>query len=786
MFPRLCIVALSFIAPLKFTFAALPVQSPASERFYAWPPSDDWPDATRGTFWTWQPQRQPSQPARLLLDLRDLNETTAGQNGWVRQSGDRIALGDGRPVRFWAVNGTGDAPIEQLEQLALDLARRGVNLVRIHGGASKTLLDLKSGRLDAVNERVIDQLHKAVVANRKAGVYTFVSNSLFIIELHVKASYAIPGYTKEWLDAHPKQDVPYGLVFLDKRLRSAFKDWLRTCVIQPNPYHPDKTPLARDTSVAAIEILNEDNLFFYTFKPENWPIEQRVQAGTQFHRWVATKYRRAEDGDDASAPVRRALALWGLRLPGDSPETGTLDLVNAAMMATDRRSPSRMGDQIAFLGDVQRGFHAEMTALLRDSGFGGLVSPSNWKTANNPILLDLEFHTYREGGLIDRHTYFSPAIAREKIKHRISAGDTYLPFSILANPTLSPANVRQMDGYPSALSEFAWVNYNPAGVEGPLVAAAYLSMSDFDMPIWFAQGKTLWTDRYGKWVTGRPSVLGQFPGAALLYRRGDVAEAPVVVREGRTLESVYRREPAALMPTSGFDSTRDDANAKSTLSASGAVDPLAMMAGKVQMHYDSDVDEVSPVLKRCIDRVGRRVTSATGELCTDWGRGLFTIDTMRAQGAIGFLRANGSVDLKTVRFEGRNRFCVLLAIALDKEPLERSQSILIQAGTVDRMKGERTKPIPMEWQGRTYAGHEIEALGKPPWEVEQIDAIVRLKGLGPRMLAATALDENGYALRSLDGKLEDSDFVVELPSEAMYTHLALRPLGTAQATPGRK
>ena len=41
-----------------------------------------------------------------LLDLRELNEPIAGQNGFIRLSDDRngFVRGDGIPVRFWGVN----------------------------------------------------------------------------------------------------------------------------------------------------------------------------------------------------------------------------------------------------------------------------------------------------------------------------------------------------------------------------------------------------------------------------------------------------------------------------------------------------------------------------------------------------------------------------------------------------------------------------------------------------------------------------------------------------------
>lgn len=326
------------------------------------------------------------------------------------------------------------------------------------------------------------------------------------------------------------------------------------------------------------------------------------------------------------------------------------------------------------------------------------------------------------------------------------------------------------------MSEFAWVNYNAAGVEGPVLAGAYFSLVDFDVPVWFALGTKLWHDSLAKWASGRPSVLGQSPGAALLFRRGDVAEAPVVVREGRMLDAIYRREQARIMPPRGFDSTRDDATTTGTsATGSAALDPLAMMVGKVEHTFDTDADEVSPRLAELIDRRNGRVASATGELVTDWRRGLFTVNSPRAQGATGFLRAAGRIELRDVAFEAQNRFGALLAIALDERPLAQSQKVFIQMGAVDRPTGFATEAVPLEWQGATYTGHKITATGRLPWQVERIHGTVTLKGAAGRVVAATALDPNLRAQARLTGRSSGADFVLPLPAEAIYVVVELHP-----------
>src|ERR1044072_4289160 len=78
----------------------------------------------------------PDNYGDSMIDLRFLNEKVAGEHGLIgAQDGHFIHSSDGKPVRFWAVNGpphdVKDRPA--LRQTARMLAKYGVNLVRRHG-----------------------------------------------------------------------------------------------------------------------------------------------------------------------------------------------------------------------------------------------------------------------------------------------------------------------------------------------------------------------------------------------------------------------------------------------------------------------------------------------------------------------------------------------------------------------------------------------------------------------------------------------------------------------------
>ena len=105
-------------------------------------------------FFSWEPDVD-SFAVDALIDLRYLNENVAGQDGHVRARGNEFVLGNGKAVKFWAANIGG--LIHRLDHqshiyLAKHLAKRGVNLVRIHGG-------IYSSRDPAVNMQKLNNIH---------------------------------------------------------------------------------------------------------------------------------------------------------------------------------------------------------------------------------------------------------------------------------------------------------------------------------------------------------------------------------------------------------------------------------------------------------------------------------------------------------------------------------------------------------------------------------------------------------------------------------------------------
>ena len=158
--------------------------------------------AQAGT-WNFSPARDGFS-AEALLDLRSLNETTAGETGFVRTNAEGdFVRGDGKPLRFWAVNTnvasrTGVArplwPLgpPDLARHARFLAKRGVNMVRLHQQISPDLKAKPSAAIDDINEAQRDAIWRSVAAMRKEGIYTTLS-PYWAVPMKFAAGWNIPG-----------------------------------------------------------------------------------------------------------------------------------------------------------------------------------------------------------------------------------------------------------------------------------------------------------------------------------------------------------------------------------------------------------------------------------------------------------------------------------------------------------------------------------------------------------------------------------------------------------------
>ena len=505
---------------------------------------------------------------------------------------------------------------------------------------------------------------------------------------------------------------------------------------------------------------------------------QRQLLAKKFAGWLVKKYgsldgaKKAWDGvghgDDVFARGRVGLvSIW----PMTQPQTGGM--------------AKRVADEIAFYAETQRGFYADMVTFYRETlGCRQLINGCNWRTADPVKLEDIERWTYAATDVIAMNRYYNGgAHIGANSGWRIDPGDHFAQQSAVLNPREMPTNLKQVVGHPMIVSESTWVTPIAYQSEGPFLVAAYQSLTGIDAFFWFTAEKNEYAldptlshmnvngqHPMFKFSVSIPTIMGGFPAAALMFRKGYIKQGAPVVHEERTTSSLWQRVPPIIAEDQAFDPNRDRGFVAGSTELRTGADPLAFLVGPVEVKFDGDPAQTRVIdLARYINHQKKVVRSVTGEeIAFDYGSGLCTLDTPRAQGACGFLEKAGVIRLGDVAIRSQNGYAAVAVVAMDEEPLASSRKVLVQVGTSARPDGWKTRTAEFKGEdGKTMVkGFEVLATGKAPWRVvnTELGLVVR----NPALTKATLLDPAGYPVEEVQTTRAGSDFSVQLPLNAMY------------------
>jgi len=694
-------------------------------------------------WWAFEPG--PERFGReALLDLRSLNEAEAGQSGFVQAGGDSFKLGDGRPVRFWAVNCSAPAEEmtkEEMDFMAARFAKLGINMVRIHGG----LFDRAGDDPEKIDPVRLDHYFYLIQALKKQGIYVHLS-TYFPLWITVKASDGIPG------TADIIGKIPFGLLIFEPRMQQIYKSWLRQILATRSPY--SGRTLAQETSVGLFEIQNEDSLFFWTFRPGALGSGPRALLERDFAAWLAAKY----------GSLGQAFAAWpGDWHPDDSAaasRAGLYDAYEMSSMGLPREAPDRRKrilDQVRFLAGLQHDFYTGIYRYLRaDLGARWPISASNWITV--PGLGFVERYTYSGVDVIDKHGYFGGRHDGRDAGWSVRAGQTYEDKTALFDPESVPFQYVRLPGHPHIQSEIAWNKPNRFIAEGEPLVSAYASLQGIDGIYFFAASSGAWANSGGgNWPYMMPGEIGQSPAEALQYRRGDLEPGAIILRQVTTVGDILNLKSSALPEGRNADFRIAEAPNAAQAEHIAGFDPLSFFVGRVERTFDPGARPVAADLSPFIDRADKRITSSTGQIVWDYGRGLLTVNSPRSQCAAGFLARAGAIKLGDVTIESKNEYGAIHVISLDGQPLATARRILIQAFTEEKMYGFQA-----------FNG-VIRDIGRAPITVRDIDASITMAAGGA--LTATSLDEQGYARAALQPRMNGAAATISLPRDSLYTIL---------------
>ncbi len=709
-----------------------------------------------------------------LLDLRSLNEPVAGQSGRVTVDGEGgFLLGSGESARFWAVNsgvlrrtpfkprnGPGWQTPDDIDRHARWLAKRGVNMVRLHAFLEPT--DPSSQSINQPNQAEIEWIWRTVAAMKRQGIYTTVSPYW---AHHMKSDDA--NWGTDWEGSHG------GLLFFDETMQAAYKQWLKVLFTTPSQELGGRT-LAEEPALAIFQIQNEDSFLWWTGTAFADGPQQRLEE--RFYQWVKKKY-----GD-----LDTALNAWGEDPRSDSSREAislakTYELTRSGKSSQSRSL--RIADQVQFYVECMVSFNQSIARFVEEElECPVLVNPGNWKTADVVYLEDLERYSNAQGDIVAVNRYFSGLHEGEKRGWAVEAGDRFTNPSVLKGHSSSlPLALKQVAGKPMMVTESAWVRPMDTTLESPLLVSAYSSLTGVDMYYWFnvmtegfepprsANGFIL--DAHAKWVTMTPEVAGQWPAAAFIFRNGLLATGEPVVQEHRSLEGLWKRRSPVIAESSSYDPNRDSGDLPPDSALGKGVDPWAFFVGPVTLQFDS-AERNSTVLGGLDDYIekseeGVVVTSVTRQIKLDTVNQRFTFDAPRAQGLIHYLA--GKTELSSVQFVNEGPPVSASVVALDGLSIERSEEVLVQVATQSRPSGWEDVGIEIELDGKKMDAKKIVSLGSAPWQLKAPDLQLKIKN--PNLSRAYVLDANGLVVDELALETLEEQVALAFPKGALYVVL---------------
>ena len=686
----------------------------------------------------------PADPYRPTsgINLRALNEKSAGDGGFIGVKGSEFVHSkSGEPVRFWAVNGPPGRDRDSLRADARALAKRGVNLVRVHAGYFD-----EDGNVDPLKVKHAIEIVEAMKAE---GIYTHFS-IYFPIWFRPKAD-------NPWLKGYDGKTVPFAVLYFNKDFREHYLGWWKALLTTPSESTGKR--LVDDPAVAGAELVNEDSYFFWTFSPANIPDPQLRILEAQFGDWLKKQY----------GSIDAAFKKWNANPEArDKPAEGRVGFRMLWNMANERL-PRDM-DAARFLAENQRSFYTEASKAVRDLGFKGVICASNWFTADPRVLGPLERYTYNTCDFIDRHGYFGCDTKGEASDWSVRDGHTYADRSALRFDPEEPGKPKSFnhpamdlgyDGKPSMISETTWNRPNRYRSEAPLYYAAYGALQGSDAIVHFAMDTTSWSVKPGyfmqPWTLMSPAMMGQFPASALIYRKGLVAQGEVLVDLNLKLQDLFDLKGTPFPQDANFDELRaKDVPKGTTLKPGNVIDPLVHYAGRTNVNFTEKGGPASlKDLSKLIDRKRQTVASANGQLRLDYGKGVLAIDSPSAQGASGMLREAGAIDLKGLAIWSGMEIGHIVAVSLDDRPLAESRKILLQVMSEEKNAGFKTEPAGPE--------KKIVAAGQDPWMVRELSGTVRFKRPDAGSLKVAALDANGDPVEQVGSAAE-----IKLRPETLY------------------
>lgn len=706
----------------------LTVELPAPAVWYA--SAAEMPDAENTADWyAWH---GTGAGAESVFDMTSWLEKPAGKFGRVTRQNDALIY-HGQPIKLWGLNlcyGACSPEKAMAEKRAALYPRYGINTVRLHkfaDGPGWNGIQSRESVTD-YDPAGLERMDYQVAKFKEAGIYVKLSAHFGAVNLGSADLAEVP-YAGEFGKLNGQEagriSTPHSAFFYAPELQNLQIRQMVNLLKHRNP-HTGQT-YAAEPSICAVEIINEQSVFFYTsMGPLKQSATLRKNVGERFSGWLKRKYGSQEG----------LLKSWGEKsLDGFEkdgfPAGEHLDKSNilplgnpwywdpAQLTGSQAFRKQRLLDTLQFLYELQCAAYDRYVAALRQAGYDGEILGSNWQ-AGRAYSHYANLHSDYRVGLIDRHNYFGGG-----------GGRTFNASSMLARAGsgVLSSGLQQVGDRPFMLSE--WIHVFPSewGVEGPAIIGAYaMGLQGWDVSYLFQNGdNATFSQQLGsEWDVMVPQILGVFPAVSRQVLRGDVRQADVVAVRNVHVPSLFQGKL-------GFDDTVAQGYDDKELDSS-QVSARTLAVARCVVNFTPEWRETPAFdLKPYLDN--GFLVSATRQL--RWKEsaqnpgGFFTMNTPGTKAVVGF--ANGQAcALGEATITPQSKFAAVYLTALEKDAtVANAKRLLVVALARARNSGMKFG----------LAGNELFARGSGPIRLEPVKAAITIPGRVVRQVKL--LDHNG-------------------------------------------
>ncbi|CAM5563958.1 hypothetical protein ATER59S_04760 [Aquamicrobium terrae] len=673
------------------------------------------------TIESWLPVREVSLEIRpgSPLDFSGLlPNTTIGPEGargadrrLIAGAGGRMAFADApdRPQRLfcaslaWSPASGGFPSRDEADRYARQLAMHGYNLARLHF-VDAALMFGRQTDFD-FDPDTLDRIHYLLAALKRNGIY-------WMIDAMSSWRGAYGGYDDRW---DPAGNLKTALYF-DERAFAHWRRFQEAFLARVNPY-TGVAPIS-DEALAVVILVNENSLEFESVvhdRPGRPPYDPMIAA--PFNRWLSGRYA-------STADLARA---WGDLARDERLEEGTVRLPR------DRYVDSpRLRDLQAFFTETERASAERMTGVLRGLGYRGLVSTyNNWPTVQTAL-------SRRDLDAVTMNTYHDWVGGYEP-------GSSLTQESSLVDGAgyIRMAAASRWLGKPFAVSEWDHLFWNRHRYEAGLAMPAYAALQGWDALCRHGHGPIVlsYGEPYPHKRAMLPYAIALDPVAragetlaALIYRRGDVAQSrlviPFAVRGEADLgPDMQAREPPdltqlALVSRIGLADEADARRAALFVPQPRKPGDADRLVGELRRRGDLPAANRTSLPDRLYE-------SDTGEIFLDARGGQLRVSTAATEG-VAFSRLAEPVDLGTLSVAQAEGGALIALSTLDKGTTLRDGKRLLLIFATDARNSD------MRFCDR--GEKVIEDFGRLPVLIRKAGAQIALAREGRWTLSPVGLD----------------------------------------------